>query len=79
MSSAEPGDLPVVNQPMIPCRHLRTKGMYVYTDGAAEESDDEYDSSAYWCMQTMKEFGPDDEVVSKRDCRNLERACYEPF
>jgi hypothetical protein len=79
MSSAESGELPVVNQPGIPCRHLRTKSMYVFTDGTSQESDDEYDSSAYWCMKTMKDFGPDDDFVSKRDCRSTERTCYEPF
>jgi hypothetical protein len=79
MSSAESEELPVVNEPSVPCRHLRTKGMYVYTDGSAEESDDDYDTSVYWCFNTMKNFGPDDESVSKRDCRSPERTCYEPF
>lgn len=79
MSSAESDELPVVNTPAIPCRHLRTKGMYVYTDGSANESDDDFDTSIYWCFNTMKNFGPDDEFVSKRDCRSVERPCYEPF
>ena len=61
-----------------PCRHLRNKGMYVYTDGLAGETrDDDNDGSIYWCQQTMKSFGPDDEFVDRRDCRAPGRSCYE--
>jgi hypothetical protein len=64
----------------IPCRHLRSKGMYVYTDGiAGEPNDDEFDSSIYWCLKTMTSFGPDDEFVDRRACRMTGRSCYEPL
>ncbi len=79
MSSADAGDLPVVNEPAVPCRHLRNKGMYVYTDGVSGESHDGYDNSIYWCLKTMKGFGPDDDFVSRDDCRNPDRPCYEPL
>jgi hypothetical protein len=78
MSSADPNDLPIVDEAITPCRHLRSKGMYVYTDGASgEEHDDE--NTVYWCLQTMKGFGPDDALVDGCDCRNPSRSCYEPF
>ena len=32
MTSTNPNDLPVVEAVTSPCRHLRSKGMYVYTD-----------------------------------------------
>lgn len=79
MSSAESNDLPVVESQAPPCRHLRNKGMYVYTDGSGGESHDDYDNSIYWCVKTMKDFGPDDEMVGRADCRDPARPCYEPF
>jgi hypothetical protein len=77
MDNSEPQDLPVVQAPALPCRHLRSKGMYVYTDGLASESLDEDDSTIYWCFKSMKSFGPDDEMVGGRECRDPSRSCYE--
>jgi len=79
MSSADPGELPVVDPKVPPCRHLRNKGMYVYTDGNGGESHDDYDNSIFWCLQTMTGFGPDDDLVARYDCRNASRSCYEPL
>jgi len=73
-----PGDLPIV-QNAIPCRHLRNKGMYVYTDGSEQPGHEDYDNTIYWCLQTMKDFGPDDEGVGGVECKNPQRSCYEPF
>ena len=72
--SSAPG-LPIVHES--PCRHLRSKGMYVFNDGAIDPSD-EYDSTIFWCMNTMKSFGPDDDLVDRNGCRNPGRSCYEP-
>jgi len=52
--------------------------MYVYTDGSEVESLGDYDNTIYWCMKTMKGFGPDDDNVGSEDCRNTSRSCYEP-
>lgn len=61
-----------------PCRHLRSKGMYVYTDGEPHASgEEEYDSTIYWCLQTMKDSGPDYGFVSRTDCRDPSRSCHE--
>jgi hypothetical protein len=81
MANTEPGDLPVIETQVVPCRHLRSKGMYVYTDGSSEneETAEDFDSTVYWCLQTMKNFGPDDEVVGGRECRDTVRSCYEPI
>jgi hypothetical protein len=81
MANTEPGDLPVIETQAVPCRHLRNKGMYVYTDGSSEgeETAEDFDSTVYWCLQTMKNFGPDDEMVGGRECRDMSRSCYEPF
>ncbi len=79
MSNAESEGLPVVDPSTPPCRHLRNKGMYVYTDGLGRESHDGYDNTIYWCLHTMKGFGPDDDLVAGDDCRNTSRSCYEPM
>lgn len=68
--------LPVLESP---CRHLRSKGMYVYTDGFNGNAHEDYDNTIYWCLGTMKSFGPDDEPVDGRDCRTPGRSCYEPI
>lgn len=75
---APPGDDPGTAPPAVPCRHLRSKGMYVYTDGSAGGHDD-YDNTIFWCLKTMKAFGPDDDMVDREQCCNPERSCYAPL
>lgn len=71
---------PVAEAPAGPiCRHLRSKGMYVYTDGMDYGFDHNYDSSLYWCLKTMKAFGPDDDMVERETCCRPDRACYQPL
>ncbi len=79
MASPESNDLPVVEPSSVPCRHLRNKGMYVYSDGQGREPHEDYDNTIYWCLKTMKEYGPDDDMVGGPDCHNPQRSCYEPF
>jgi hypothetical protein len=76
-----PGGTPPAEPPPTgpPCRHLRSKGMYVYTDGSGSDGHDDYDNSIYWCLQTMKSFGPDDDMVNREDCCLTGRPCYEPL
>jgi hypothetical protein len=64
------------SQPGPPCRHLRSKGMYVYTDASAEEPSD-FDNTIFWCQKTLKDIGPDDGFVGREDCRDPARGCYE--
>jgi hypothetical protein len=78
-SDPEPSELPVVEPATPPCRHLRNKGMYVYTDGSGGESHEDYDNTIYWCLQTSKGYGPDDELVGGPECRDSNRPCYEPL
>jgi hypothetical protein len=78
MSEAEEDPLPIVDLSIPLCRNLRNKGMYVYTDGGGGEHGD-YDNTIYWCLQTMKSFGPDDEQVDAHECRAPDRSCYEPL
>lgn len=61
-----------------PCRHLRNKGMYVYTDGGGNSHSD-YDNTIFWCLKTMKSLGPDDDVVDRDECCNPDRSCHQPI
>jgi hypothetical protein len=79
MASTKPDELPDASSQSSLCRHLRSAGMYVYAKGDHDDTAEEYDSSSYWCLQTMKTFGPDDEMVGSRECRDPSRSCYEPF
>ena len=60
------------------CEHLRHKGMYVYTDGSGQDHSD-YDNTIYWCLKSMKSFGPDDDMVDRQACCDAARSCYEPL
>ena len=63
----------------IPCRNLRNKGACTSTTASTARSHDDYDNTVYWCVKTMKGFGPDDEMVTREDCTLPERTCYEPL
>ena len=78
MPDAPSPDVPPTETTASPCRHLRSKGMYVYTDGQTPAHGDyDYDNTIYWCLKTMKSFGPDDDMVNGEECRNAARPCYE--
>jgi hypothetical protein len=53
--------------------------MYVFSDGGDDSEGEDYGSSSYWCLQTMKAIGPDDDRVDGRECRNASRSCYQPL
>jgi len=63
----------------IPCRHLRTKKMYVpaQEDAAFSEKFDPNSFSHCWCNRTMTETGDDDRLVSFRTCSDPQRRCYK--
>jgi hypothetical protein len=62
--------------PGVHCLNLRHKGMYVTTGPDPDEFTfyDRYDSTAYWCVETQRGFGPDGDPV-RPDCCSGERAC----
>ncbi len=64
---------------LLPCRHLRSKGMYVYSDSGHDGSHADYDNTAFWCLKTMTNFGPDDDLVCREDCHRAGRSCHEPL
>lgn len=79
MPDADPDEPTPFEPSLVPCRNLRHQGMYVYTDGRGRDPDKDYDSTIFWCLKTMKDYGPDDEPADGRACRNPARSCYEPL
>ena len=52
--------------------------MYIYSD-ADPVANEGYDNSIFWCLKTMKSFGPDDEMVGREECCDGARSCHEEF
>jgi hypothetical protein len=75
----DPTPLPIVDQDAPACRHLRSAGMYLSTDDPDRERRVDYDNTAYWCLRSFTNFGPDDEIVGRPECCNPSRSCYEPI
>lgn len=73
----ESPEAPGRSQPGPPCRHLRSKGMYVYTDDSSTEESPDYDNTIFWCQKTLRDLGPDDGFVGREDCRDAARICHE--
>jgi hypothetical protein len=61
------------------CRHWRSNSLYIFDGPPDGSEDDDYEPSACWCLLTMKPIGPDDDLVSRRQCRDSGRPCYEPL
>jgi hypothetical protein len=61
------------------CMHLCCKSMLVY--GEAFESDPDYQAGMtdFWCLQTSKGEGPDNDMVSLEMCTNPERGCFQEY
>ena len=60
----------------VPCRHLRTKRMYVpaLAEGALDH--EQNDQSFYWCNRTLSALGLDDNTVHPCVCQPG-RSCHE--
>jgi hypothetical protein len=62
----------------VPCRHLRTKRMYIpaIADGALDLDQGDHDQSFYWCNKTLAALGIDDAPVHLCSCQPG-RSCHE--
>jgi hypothetical protein len=61
---------------MLPCSHLRHKGMYVTSADPAEDACyDAYDATAYWCTRTQKPYGPDGKPAHAATCAHGRECC----
>ena len=78
MTSPESNNPPLTPPRLTLAATCAIKGCTIQRRAGLEVHED-YDNTIYWCLKTMKEYGPDDEMVAGPDCRNPERTCYEPF
>ena len=58
------------------CVHLRTKRSYISDEPPAAYLTDDVSETGYWCVRTMKVFGPDDNYVCASAC-GAHRSCYK--
>jgi len=61
----------------LPCRNLRAQTCGGECDGSGLEQVRDTPTSAYWCVLTMKPFGPDGGVCEPDAC-GPGRACCRP-
>ncbi|MCY2966910.1 MAG: hypothetical protein NT069_25305 [Planctomycetota bacterium] len=57
------------------CRSLRCKGMYL--NYGLSEADRVAGDGNFWCSRNQRAFGPDDQFVGDKECRDAGRSCYE--
>jgi len=57
------------------CRFLRTKSSYILL--AQEPAPGRRRAAQYWCLKTMRPFGPDEALACPEAC-TLKRPCFEP-
>ncbi len=64
--------------PSLPCRHLRTKRMYIPSLAASALDAESYhdDQSFFWCNKTLSALGHDDDQVHPCVCIPG-RSCHE--
>ena len=77
MADTAPDQTPAARSLAARCRHLRSNGMYIFDSLPDGDEDDDYQPSACRCLHTMKNYGPDDDFVGRRECRDSGRSCYE--
>lgn len=61
----------------LPCSDLRTKMCDGEPDGDGLDYYGDTPTSIFWCLKTMKPFGPDGLPCEPRAC-GRERACCDP-
>jgi hypothetical protein len=57
------------------CRSLRCKGLYL--NYGLSEADRVTGDGHFWCAKNQRTYGPDDQLVGDRPCRDAGRTCYE--
>lgn len=63
---------PNPQQTWLMCRCLRAKEMF-YQNAIGDE--DRLKNSNFWCLKTQEVFGPDGQVVNRKEC-SPDRPCY---
>lgn len=70
-------ELPQVPAPR--CIHLHSKAMVVHGEGYESDPDYQDGTTVFWCLQTAKPLGPDNNEVNMTECRDPQRGCYQEY
>jgi len=62
---------------LLPCRNLRTRACYSEPRDDMYEYGAETDTVVFWCLETMKEIGPDGDICEPDLC-GPDRPCCVP-
>ncbi len=55
------------------------KSMMVYGEDFASDPDYQAGLTDFWCLQTSKNIGPDNDQVDLEECSQANRPCYREF
>ena len=61
------------------CKYLHCKSMVVYGEDFASDPDYQAGMTDFWCLQTSKGLGPDDDTVNLEECSVTGRPCYREY
>jgi hypothetical protein len=61
------------------CKFLYCKSMVVYGEDFENDPDYQAGTTDFWCLQTSKAIGPDEEEVNMEECCRPERPCYREY
>ena len=70
-------ELPQVPAPR--CKNLYCKSMMVYGEAFEEDPDYQAGLTDFWCLNSSKTIGPDDDEVNLEACSQAARACYQEY
>ena len=70
-------ELPQVPAPR--CKYLYCKSMIVFGEDFASDPDFQAGITDFWCLQTSRGLGPDDDEVNMDECCRPDRPCYQEF
>lgn len=61
------------------CKNLNCKSMMTYGEDFASDPDFQAGMTDFWCLQTSRNYGPDQDEVSLEECSRADRTCYREF
>jgi hypothetical protein len=72
-------ELPQVPVPPVRCMHLQSKAMAVHGEGFEGDADYQDGLTDFWCNQTARAIGPDNDTVGIKACCDPERDCHREY
>lgn len=61
------------------CIHLQSNSMAIHGEGFTATEHFEAGLTRFWCIQTARPLGPDNDEVGLKPCSDPERGCYQEY